>query len=83
MERHSLTCDSSVVHASKSNLLPSLPTPTNLALASRIGSRRVTHRPGDSVEELSGGTGTGVAAELSPVEPKALRQSARGPDGHH
>ena len=31
-------------------------SPTNLALASRIGSRRVTHRPGDSVE-LSGGTG--------------------------
>ena len=30
----------------------------NLALASRIGSRRVTHWPGDSVEELSGGTET-------------------------
>ena len=29
----------------------------NLALASRIGSRRVTDRPGDSVAELSGGTG--------------------------
>ena len=38
--------------------LLTIPTPLqNLALASRIGSRRVTHRPGDSVEELSGGTG--------------------------
>ena len=39
---------------------PSTPHTTplqNLALASRIGSRRVTHRAGDSVEELSGGTG--------------------------
>ena len=39
---------------------PSTPHPTplqKLALASRIGSRRVAHRPGDSVQELSGGTG--------------------------
>ena len=46
------------IHAS--NLLPSTPHPTplqNLALLSRIGSRRVTHQPGDSVEELSEGTG--------------------------
>ena len=46
------------IHAS--NLLPSTPHTTplqKLALASRIGSRRVAHRPGDSVEELSGGTG--------------------------
>ena len=45
-----------------SNLLPSTPHTTplqNLALASRIGSRRVTHRPGDSVEELSGGRSSG------------------------
>ena len=48
------------IHAS--NLLPSLPTPTtptNLAPASRIGSRSVTHRPGYSVEELSGGRSSG------------------------
>ena len=48
------------IHAS--NLLPSTPHTTplqNLALASRIGSRRVTHRPGDSVEELSGGRSSG------------------------
>ena len=38
--------------------LNSPPTPLqNLALLSRIGSRRVTHQPGDSVEELSEGTG--------------------------
>ena len=41
--------------------------PTNLALAIRIGSRRVTHRPEDSVAELSGGTGDSVA-ELSGTE---------------
>ena len=48
------------IHAS--NLLPSTPHTTplqNLALASRIGSRRVTHRRGDSVEELSGGRSSG------------------------
>ena len=28
-----------------------------MALACRIGSRRVHNQPGDSVEELSGGTG--------------------------
>ena len=56
------------IHAS--NLLPSTPHPTplqNLALASRIGSRGVTHWPGDIVEELSGGTGDSVA-ELSGTE---------------
>ena len=39
--------------------LTPLPAPLqNLALASRIGSKRVIHQPGDSVEKLSGGTGT-------------------------
>ena len=48
---------------------PQLPTPlpTKAGAATRIGSRRVTHRPGDSVEELSGGTGDSVA-ELSGTE---------------
>ena len=27
-------------------------------VGARIGSKRVIHQPGDSVEELSGGTGT-------------------------
>ena len=56
------------IHAS--NLLPSTPHPTplrKLALASRTGSRGVTDRPGDSVEELSGGT-RGSVAELSGTE---------------
>ena len=49
------------IHAS--NLL-SLNSPyplpyKNLALVSRIGSRRVTHRPGDCMEELSGGHSSG------------------------
>ena len=59
---------------------PSTPHPTplqKLALASRIGSRRVTNQeteerscleaPADSGEELSGGTGDSVA-ELSGTE---------------
>ena len=45
------------IHAS--NLLPSTPhphSPTKAGAASRIGSRRVTHWPGNSVAELSEGT---------------------------
>ena len=42
-------------------------SPTKAGAVSRIGSRRVTDRPGDSVEELSGGTGDSVA-ELSGTE---------------
>ena len=44
---------------------PSIPhphSPTKPGAAIRIGSRRVAHRPGDSVEELSGGTGDSVVA---------------------
>ena len=39
------------------SLLPT-PLPCKPGAAIRTGSRRVTHRPGDSVEELSRGTGT-------------------------
>ena len=63
------------IHAS--NLLPSTPHPTplqNLALASRIGSRRVTYRPGDSVEDLSGGTGRQCSGTVQHWV------SSRGPD---
>ena len=49
---------------------PSTPhphSPTKPGAVSRIGSRRIAHRPGDSVEELSGGTWASVA-ELSGTE---------------
>ena len=59
MLQQPLTCGSSSMLPTCFPLTPH-PTPLqNLALASRIGSRRVTHRPGASVEELSGGRSSG------------------------
>ena len=54
------------LHSCFQPAFPQLPTPLPYkpGAASRIGNRRVTHRPGDSVEELSGGTG-GSVEELS------------------
>ena len=67
---------------------PQLPIPAplqNLAFASRIGSRRVAHQPGDSVAELSGGTGRqcrGAVGRHWGQCSRAVRHwgSSRGPD---